>query len=103
MIRRRAKHWVPHRPTEKACGLRPASGHLGSALCAGFAAAVALAALSTGATAQSSVKAEPAKLSSSASQAVHKVAIQVNQNDKATMELALNNAKNVVDYYASKN
>jgi intracellular sulfur oxidation DsrE/DsrF family protein len=32
----------------------------------------------------------------------NKVAIQVNQNDKAVMDLALNNAKNVVDYYKSK-
>ena len=34
--------------------------------------------------------------------AANKVAIQVNQNDKAVMDLALNNAKNVVDYYKSK-
>lgn len=40
-------------------------------------------------------KAMPAK--------VHKVAIQVNENDKAVMNLALNNAKNVIDYYKSKN
>ena len=32
----------------------------------------------------------------------HKVAIQVNQNDKAVMELALNNAKNIVDFYKSR-
>ena len=32
----------------------------------------------------------------------HKVAIQVNQNDKALMDLALNNAKNVVDFYKAK-
>jgi uncharacterized protein len=30
------------------------------------------------------------------------VAIQVNQNDKAVMDLALNNAKNIVDYYKGK-
>ena len=34
--------------------------------------------------------------------AAHKVAIQVNQNDKAVMELALNNAKNIVDFYKSR-
>ena len=34
--------------------------------------------------------------------AMHKVAIQVNQNDKALMDLALNNAKNVIDYYKEK-
>ena len=32
----------------------------------------------------------------------HKVAIQVNQNDKAVMELALNNAKNNIDFYKSR-
>jgi len=37
-----------------------------------------------------------------ASPATHKIAIQVNQNDKALMDLALNNAKNVIDYYKSK-
>jgi len=37
-----------------------------------------------------------------ASAATHKIAIQVNQNDKAVMDLALNNAKNVIDYYKSK-
>jgi uncharacterized protein len=34
--------------------------------------------------------------------AVHKVAIQVDQNDKAVMDLALNNAKNIVEHYKSK-
>jgi len=33
----------------------------------------------------------------------HKVAIQVNQNDKAVMELALNNAKNIAEYFKAKN
>jgi uncharacterized protein len=37
-----------------------------------------------------------------ASSAAHKIAIQVNQNDKALMDLALNNAKNVIDYYKTK-
>ena len=34
---------------------------------------------------------------------VHKLAIQVNQNEKGVMDLALNNAKNVIEYYKSKN
>jgi intracellular sulfur oxidation DsrE/DsrF family protein len=34
--------------------------------------------------------------------AAHKVAIQVDQNDKAVMDLALNNAKNIIDHYKSK-
>jgi intracellular sulfur oxidation DsrE/DsrF family protein len=32
----------------------------------------------------------------------HKVAIQVSQNDKAQMNLALNNARNVIEYYKGK-
>jgi intracellular sulfur oxidation DsrE/DsrF family protein len=32
----------------------------------------------------------------------HKVAIQVNQNEKGVMELALNNAQNIRDFYRSK-
>jgi uncharacterized protein len=41
-------------------------------------------------------------LSASAPAATHKMAIQVSQNDKAVMDLALNNAKNVLDYYKAK-
>jgi intracellular sulfur oxidation DsrE/DsrF family protein len=33
---------------------------------------------------------------------VHKVAIQVSQNDKAQMDLALNNAQNVMEYFKAK-
>ena len=33
---------------------------------------------------------------------VHKVAIQVSENDKAQMSQALNNAKNITDYYEKK-
>jgi intracellular sulfur oxidation DsrE/DsrF family protein len=32
----------------------------------------------------------------------HRLAIQVDQNDPATMNLALNNAKNVLEYYRDK-
>jgi intracellular sulfur oxidation DsrE/DsrF family protein len=46
-------------------------------------------------------KAEQAKVTKAA-QARHKVAIQVNQNDKAVMDLALNNARNIIDYYKGK-
>jgi intracellular sulfur oxidation DsrE/DsrF family protein len=38
----------------------------------------------------------------STSKLVHKIAIQVSQNDKAAMELALNNARNVIQYYKAK-
>ena len=41
-----------------------------------------------------------AKLMSQASP--HKVAIQVNQNDKAVMDLALNNVRNIAEYYKQK-
>jgi uncharacterized protein len=42
------------------------------------------------------------KLSNPTPATTHKVAFQVNQNDKAVMDLALNNAKNVIDYYKGK-
>jgi intracellular sulfur oxidation DsrE/DsrF family protein len=32
----------------------------------------------------------------------HRVAIQVNQNDKAVMDLALNNVRNIAEYYKEK-
>ena len=37
-----------------------------------------------------------------AQEAVHKLAIHVDQNDPAVMNLALNNAQNVIKYYHSK-
>ena len=37
-----------------------------------------------------------------AAEAAHKLAIHVDQNDPAVMNLALNNAKNVQSYYADK-
>lgn len=33
----------------------------------------------------------------------HRVAIQVNQNDPQVMNLALNNATNIIDYYRARN
>jgi len=36
------------------------------------------------------------------SSTVHKVAIQINQNDPAVMNLALNNVQNIVQYYKEK-
>ena len=67
-------------------------------------AAVALAGLlASGAGAQAPVKqAAQDKVTKAAATATNKVAIQVNQNDKAVMDLALNNAKNVIDYYKEK-
>jgi intracellular sulfur oxidation DsrE/DsrF family protein len=67
------------------------------------AAAMASLLISTGANAQTGVKqAAQAKVTKSTVEAANKVAIQVNQNDKAVMDLALNNAKNVLDYYKEK-
>ena len=65
-------------------------------------AAVVLAgccAVASAAEAQTPAK---AKANKSEPAAMHKVAIQVNQNDKAVMDLALNNARNVIDYYKGK-
>lgn len=51
-----------------------------------------------------SVKAakRPASLQSFAAAKVHRVAIHVDQNDPAVMNLALNNATNVFEYYRAK-
>jgi len=54
------------------------------------------------AASQGTAKPTSTKVSASTPAATHKVAIQVNQNDKAVMDLALNNAKNVIDYYKEK-
>ena len=40
--------------------------------------------------------------SSAGDVAAHRIAIQVDQNDPAVMDLALNNATNVVEYYRAK-
>jgi intracellular sulfur oxidation DsrE/DsrF family protein len=70
-----------------------------------------LAIASTSVTAQDARKALPAAASSKASAAkaaapqskvVHKLVIQVNDNDPKLQNLALNNAKNVVDYYKAQ-
>ena len=66
-------------------------------------AAICLAVGAISAEAQTTVKpAALPKVTKTAPAAMHKVAIQVNQNDKAVMDLALNNAKNVLDYYKEK-
>jgi len=68
------------------------------------AAATALAAtLVAGAPAPAQSKpTAPSKAGKAAASTEHKVAIQVNQNDKAVMELALNNAKNIAEYFKAK-
>ena len=65
-------------------------------------AAVALAggcALTAGAEAQTPAK---PKAKNSEAAAMHKVAIQVSDNDKNLMNRALNNTKNLVDFYKAK-
>ncbi|MDX2204641.1 MAG: DsrE family protein [Hyphomicrobiaceae bacterium] len=69
---------------------------LAAALIVGIASGIAIS--STDAWAQ----ARPVAQQKAAAAKVHKVAIQVNQNEKGVMDLALNNAKNVVDYYKGK-
>jgi intracellular sulfur oxidation DsrE/DsrF family protein len=71
-------------------------------------AAIALAgccALASGVETQAQPKAEKAaqkKVSKSDTVPMHKVAIQVNQNEKAVMDLALNNVRNINEYYKEK-
>jgi intracellular sulfur oxidation DsrE/DsrF family protein len=45
---------------------------------------------------------EQTKATKSARAAKNRVAIQVSQNDKAQMDLALNNARNIIEYYKNK-
>ena len=69
-------------------------------------ALVAVAALAAAGAPGIGVQAQqaPAKSTQKAAPAAkHKVAIQVTQNDKGAMDLALNNAKNVIDYFKGKN
>ena len=66
-------------------------------------AAAAFAAWLPSSSAMAQTEKKPAKKATAASgKVLHKVAIQVSQNDKAQMDLALNNAKNVIDYYKGK-
>ena len=71
-----------------------------------ISAAVLLAscyALATVADTQEPAKtAAPKKVAKSGPAAKHKVGIQVSQNDKALMDLALNNAKNIIEHYKAK-
>ena len=94
--------------------MRPATGRRGQmrfALAGSVAAALSLAAAAPGlgqgsgqgaerANAAARQKAERSDKQSKAK--THKLAIQVNDDKPETMNLALNNAKNVVDYYKTK-
>jgi len=79
------------------------AGRFGKVTVALVAIVLAGGMMSSGTAAQAPMKkAAQAKVTKAAFAATHKVAIQVNQNDKAVMDLALNNAKNVIDYYKAK-
>ena len=79
------------------------AGRFGNVTFALAAIVLAGGMMASGAAAQAPIKkAEQTKVTKAAPAATHKVAIQVNQNDKAVMDLALNNAKNVIDYYKAK-
>jgi intracellular sulfur oxidation DsrE/DsrF family protein len=51
---------------------------------------------------EAQTSAKGSTVANAAAAKVHKVAIQVNQNDKAVMNLALNNVKNIIGYYKKK-
>jgi intracellular sulfur oxidation DsrE/DsrF family protein len=52
--------------------------------------------------AQKTEKTAQKKVAKSDAAAMHKVAIQVSQNDKAAMDVALNNVRNITEYYKQK-
>jgi uncharacterized protein len=66
-------------------------------------AAMALVAWLPGSNVEAQTDSKPAKSATkSNAKATHKVAIQVSDNDKGQMNLALNNAKNVIEFYKGK-
>ena len=65
-------------------------------------AAMAFAAWLPGAGVEAQTESKPAKSATTKGKVAHKVAIQVSQNDKAQMDLALNNAKNIIEFYKAK-
>lgn len=72
-------------------------------IAAALALALGVAAVASGVPGSASAQsAGSAKSVKKPEQAAHKVAIQVNQNDKAVMDLALNNVANILEYYKAK-
>jgi uncharacterized protein len=68
----------------------------------GLVVLLTAAVLTSGAAAQAPIrKSESSKIAKSPA-AQHKVAIQVNQNDKAVMELVLNNVRNITEHYKDR-
>jgi uncharacterized protein len=66
------------------------------------AAIITFAALFAAPAAMAANSAKPAVAKQDPVQKPHRVVIQVDQNDPAVMNLALNNASNIIDYYRSK-
>ena len=58
--------------------------------------------LASDAQSQTAAKPSGQTKTAKAATAMRKVAIQVNQNDKGVMDLALNNVRNIVEYYKGK-
>ena len=65
-------------------------------------AAIGLAVWLPSVSVEAQSETKPAKTAKKVAGNTHKVAIQVSQNDKAQMDLALNNAKNIIEYYKGK-
>lgn len=87
----KAIHWRVHHHGEAImiAGIRP------------FFAAFALFILAIGGAHAQAVHPQAAQ-QTDAKTKVHRLAIQVDQNNPAVMKLALNNAQNVIDYYRDK-
>lgn len=64
-------------------------------------AAIAFAAWLPGSSVQAQTESKPAK-AIKANAKIHKIAIQVSENDKNVMNRALNNTKNLIDLYKSR-
>ena len=66
-------------------------------------AAMAFAAWLPGSSVQAQTVSKPAKSAAAAkSKMTHKIAIQVSENDKNVMNRALNNTKNLIEFYKAK-
>jgi uncharacterized protein len=64
--------------------------------------AMTLVAWLPGLSVEAQTESKPAKRAAAKGKVAHKVAIQVSQNDKAQMDLALNNARNIIEFYKGK-
>ena len=66
-------------------------------------AAMAFAAWLPGSSVEAQTESKPAKTATKTkAKATHKVAIQVSENDKNVMNRALNNTKNLIEFYKAK-